>query len=261
MAALFKNLTNDNLEKTTDRLGGGFQPLDTDIYTGIIRAAYASQSAKGAHAVNLIIDFDGREYRETIYITNSKGENWFESKQNKKVPLPGFTTIDDLCLCAIGVPLAEVEAEEKVIKVYDAESKSEIPKAVPMLVDLLGKEISVAIYRTLVNKNEKNDATGEYVATAEEREENSIEKVFNTETQMTVVEARNGAEKAVFWDAWVEKHKGEIRDRREFKDGQAAGAPAKSSKVSPFARPNTAAASGSAPTTNAAPARKSLFGR
>ena len=257
MSAIFKNLTSDNLEQSQDRLGGGFQPLNTDIYTGIIRVAYASQSAKGAHAVNLIINFGDREYRETIYITNAKGENWFVSKQDKKVPLPGFTTIDDLCLCAAGIPLSEMEAEEKVIKVYDNESKTEIPKAVPMLTELLGKEISVAIYRTLVNKNEKNEATGEYVATAEEREENSIEKVFNTETKMTVVEARNGAKEAVFWDAWVEKHKGEVRDRREIKDGQPAGAPAKSTKASPFARPTANAA---APAAAAAPARKSLFG-
>ncbi|MFR7882301.1 MAG: hypothetical protein ACLU5J_13140 [Christensenellales bacterium] len=39
-----------------------------------------------------------KPYTETIYITNKEGKNYFLNKQDptKKVPLPGFTLIDDL---------------------------------------------------------------------------------------------------------------------------------------------------------------------
>ena len=106
--SFFKNLSSDGLEEAQDRLGG-YQPLDTDIYHGVIKAMYAGQAASGAMNVTVIVDLNGKEYRETVYITNKNGENFFLNKQDKskKVPLPGFTTIDDICLIATGSPLAE----------------------------------------------------------------------------------------------------------------------------------------------------------
>ena len=157
--SLFGNLKSDGLEETQDRLGG-FSPFDTDIYTGKIKMAYAGQSDGGAKNVSLVVDFNGKEYRETIYITNKKGENFFLNKDDKtkKVPLPGFTIIDDICLVTTEKPLSDQAAEEKVIKLYDFEAKKELPKTVPVLVDLLGKEVSLAIVRQLEKKNAKNGA-------------------------------------------------------------------------------------------------------
>lgn len=246
--SLFGNLKSDGLEESTDRLGG-YQPFESDIYTGTVKAAYAGQSAGGAQNVTLILDLGGKEYRETIYVTNKQGQNFFLNKDDKtkKVPLPGFTTIDDLCLVATDAPLAEQPSEEKIFKIYDKEAGKELPKSVPMLTDLLGKTVSVAILKNLENKSEKQGS--EYVPTAETRITNSIEKVFHTESQMTVVELRNGAEKPLFWGSWVERNKGQTRDKRTVKEGQA-GAPG---------RPGRAPAGPPMAGAQAAP-RKSLFG-
>ena len=249
--SLFGNLKSDGLEQTQDRLGGGYQPKETDIYTGKIKALYAGKSAGGAQSVSLILSLaDGSEYRETFWITNKKGENFFLNKDDKtkKVPLPGFTIVDDLCLVTTGKPLAEQDTEEKTIKLYDSEAKKELPKAVPMLVEALGLEVSLGIVKVLENKNEKQGE--EYVPTAETRELNSTDKVFHTETRMTVVEAREGAEVAKFWDSWLERNKGNTRDKRTIKDGQAGTAGA----------PKAAGASAAAPAAGGAP-RKSLFGK
>lgn len=100
----------------------------------------------------------------------------------------------------------------------------------------------------LENKNEKQG--DEYVPTAETRELNATDKVFHTETRMTVVEAREGAEVAKFWDSWLERNKGNTRDKRTIKDGQAGTAGA----------PKAAGASAAAPAAGGAP-RKSLFGK
>lgn len=216
--SLFGNLKNDGLEESQDRLGG-FQPLETDVYTGTIKMAYAGQAASGARSITLLVDIGSREYRETIYITNKKGENWFLNKDNntKRVPLPGFTTIDDICLVTDGKPLADQEVEDKMVKVYDVEAKKELPKSVPVLTGLLNKVVSLGIVNTLENKNVKQG--NDYVATADTRKVNTIEKVFHTETRMSVVEARNGIEKPAFWDAWAERNKGVTRDKRTIKDG------------------------------------------
>jgi hypothetical protein len=251
MSGLFGNLTNNGLEETEDRLGG-FAPLETDIYTGPIKVAYAGQAASGARSITLIVDLGGKEYRETIYITNKKGENFFLNKDDKtkKVPLPGFTTINDICLVTTGRPLADQEAEDKMVKIYDPDQKKEVPKSVPVITALLGQTVSLGIVRTLENKSVK-DSSGEYVPTPETRVVNSIEKVFHTETKMTVNEATNTTEVPAFWDAWLERNKGKQRDRRTIKDG-ATGV---------VGRPGAPRASSSPPVSNgSATPRKSLFG-
>lgn len=247
---IFGNLKNDGLEKQEDRLGGGGGLFDTNIYSGIIKVAFAGQSKGGAHSVSLIVDVDGKEYREICYITNKKGENFFLNKQDnsKKVPLPGFSLIDNICLLTTEKPLCEQDIEEKVFKLYDFEQKKEVPTSIPILIDLIGKPISLAIIKEIVNKNVKNDSTGEYEATAEKREQNVIDKAFHTETKLTVVEAERGDEVGTFWDKWLEKNLGKTRDKREIKNGQVASG-------RPSGPPKAAA-----PTAGATP-KKSLFGK
>jgi hypothetical protein len=251
--SLFGNLKNEGLEETTDRIGG-YQPFETDVYTGPIKMIYAGASAGGAQNVTVILDLGGREYRETIYVTNKKGENWFPNKDDpkKKVPLPGFTTVNDICLAAGGKELADLEWEDKVVKIYDAEAKKEMPKSVPVATELLGQVVSVGIVKVLENKSTKQGDV--FVPTAETRTVNTIEKVFNTETRMTVVEARNGATEAKFWDAWQARNKDQTRDKRTIKDGQA-GAPM-------MGRPGANRAPAGPPQAGAAGQnqRKSLFG-
>lgn len=242
---LFKKLTNDGLEESQDRLGG-YTPLDSDIYTGTIKAMYAGHSQGGAMSVTMLADLAGKEYRETFYVTNKKGENFYlnPNDKTKKVPLPGFTIVDDICLIVTEKPLAEQESEEKVINIYDYELKKEVPKSVLMLTELLGQKITLGIIKQIENKNVKQG--DDYVATAETREINLVDKVFHPEMKLTVAEARNGQEEAKFHDAWAERNRGQTRDKRTLKDG-AGGTPG--------APPKASGSSG------AAPARKSLFGQ
>jgi hypothetical protein len=242
---MFNNLKTDGLEQSEDRLGGG-GVIDTNAYDATIKLAYGIESTGGAKGVVLIADINGRDYRETVYVTNRAGENFFLNRDDKtkKVPLPGFTIVDDICLCATGASLSEQPVEEKTVKIYDFEERKELPKSVPVLVDLIGKPVTLGIFRNMENKNEKQG--DKYVATAETRETNNIEKVFHTETKLTTAEARQGMSAGEFYDKWVERNKGQVRDRREIKDGEAgkAGRPG---------GPPQAGASGTAP-------KKSLFG-
>ena len=245
---MFGNLTTDGLQESQDRLGG-ISVFSTDIYIGTVKALYAGKSSGGATSVTLIADLNGKEYTETLYVTNKDGQNWFANKQDntKKVPLPGFTVVDDICLIATGEPLAAQETEEKVVKVWDSEAKKEMPKSVPMITAALGKPIALGIQKTLANKQTKVGT--DYVPNAETREENHIDKVYHPEMKLTVAEARAGQDVAQFWDAWLLKNKDQVRDKRTIKDGEAgnSGAP---SKAPP--KPGTPAGQ---------PARKSLFGK
>jgi len=222
--SIFSNLSSKGLETQTDSLGG-FSPLESGAYDAEIKALYVTTSASGAMALNLVADVEGREYRETIYITNKNKENFFTSKQTgKKVPLPGFTIINDLCLCAIGKELCELDTETKVVKVYDFETKQELPKEVPMVTDVLGSKVCLGILKEVVDKNMKSGDS--YVPSGETREQNTINKVFHAETHMTVNEAKDGKKEATFYDKWVQKHAGKTVNRSKGAAG-TAGAPKK----------------------------------
>lgn len=244
---LFNDLKTDGLEQSEDRLGG-FAPLETGVYDAEIKLAYAGESTGGAMSISLVADVGGREYRETVYVTNKKKQNFFLNKNDpsKKVPLPGFTVIEDICLMTTEKPLSEQVTEEKVVKLYDYEAKQEVPKSVQVLTGLLGQKVKLGIVQELVNKNEKNSA-GDYVPIAESRVQNYIEKVFHDPTGMTTVEAKTGVkpEDASFMKKWAEKNTGVQRDKREIKDG-TSGAPSRNAPAS-------------APTAGGAAPRASLF--
>lgn len=225
MSNVFGTLTTDGLAETQDRLGG-FRVLDSGPYTGKIKAAYAGKAASSnAQSVTVILETnDAGEYRETFWITNKKGENFFVDKQDasRKVPLPGFTMIDDLCLVTTNKSLSQQATEEKVMNIYDPDAKKELPKSVPMLIELLGKEVTFGIRKELKNKQAK-DGNGVYQDTPDSREENVTDKIFHYPSNLTVVEARKGIQTPTFYGAWVEKNKGQTMDRRSIKDGDAGG--------------------------------------
>lgn len=246
----FANLNTEGMEESQDRLGGGFQPRASGAYDLKIKAFYAGAADSGAKYVALIAEDGSGEYRETIYVTNKQGENWFLNKDDKtkKVPLPGFTTIDDICQVTVGKSLADLAWEEKVIKLYDFDAKKELPKSVMMATEMLGQEVTLGLLQTLKNKGVKQP-DGSYIDGPEERTEVNIGKVFHTGTKMTVAEARAGKEQAEFFEQWVARNKDAVIDKRTIKDG-AGG------KVAQKGAPTAAgaAASGGAPVT------KSLFG-
>jgi len=243
---LFGNLTTDGIEKTEDVVGGGGWTRDTDIYTFTIKAMYAGKStSSNAQSVTFIgTDDAGKEYRETFWVTDGKGNNFYHPKDKegrrdttKKNFLPGFSIVNDICMIATDKPLDQQADEEKTFKVYDADAKKELPKAVPMLIECIGQKVSLAIYRQMENKSKK-DSNGSYVDIAETREINLTEKALFPQFRCTVREAEvafenggkvdgdsivnaTGDNVAVYWDAWVEKHKGKVKDKRTIKDGEA----------------------------------------
>lgn len=247
MGKMFGNLKTDGLEEATDRLGGGSEPLPSGVYDGTIQVAYVTQSQGGATGVVLVLDIDGREVRETQWVTNKKGENFYLDKNDskKKHPLPGYTLIDDLCLFCTEEGLSEQETVEKVVKIYDFDQKKDIPTPAPTLAGLQGKPIKVAILREITNAQKRGD-DGQYHDTGKTRTQNVFDKVFHPETKRTISEYKHGVETAEFHDAWIAKNAGKDRDRT----GGAANAGAGASGTG---RPGAPAAGAAAP-------KKKLFG-
>lgn len=210
--SIFENLQTKNLEAPKDSLGG-FSVLESGIYLAKIKAVYITMSKNNAMAANVIADIDGREYREQLWVTNANGENWYVNKKTgHKVALDGFTQLNDICLCATGKELCDMETEPRMFNIYNTEAKKEVPTEVPTIVELIGKEVRLGIMKETVNKRVKG-ADGNYVDSNETRDENHINKVFHAEKRLTVNEARAGKTEPVFYDKWLAKNEGQTRNR------------------------------------------------
>ena len=177
--SLLSNLkTSTTIQDEKDVLGGTFTVLDSDIYTGTIKYAYLQQAqSSSAMSLNLCVEIDGKEYKETLWMTNKNGDNFYVAKDGNQNYLPGFTVANNIALFTCQKPLAELNTEDKILKLYNYEQKQEVPTQVPCITDMHGKDISLAIMKEVRPKQQKNDA-GVYVDTTETREVNSIQKVF-----------------------------------------------------------------------------------
>lgn len=239
--SMFANIkTDDNIKNETDSLGSS-GPIDSGLYLTKVNLAYAITAESGATGVVLHLGIESREVRQTLWITSGKAKgckNYYETKDGERKYLPGFNLFQSLCLLTIGKEVHEMDTEEKIVKLYNPESKKEEPTKVQVLVELLNQPIYTGILRQTVDKTAKGD-NGEYHPTGESREENEIDKFFRERDKMTTAEIRAGAEDAAFCAQWETKWKGVTRDRRAKTDGTAAapkaGAPA-AAKRSPFAQ-------------------------
>ena len=230
--SLFGDLKDDGLEESGDVLGGG-GTLESGAHEAIIKLAFAGKS-QSSNARSLVVHFDinGFEYRETYWITNKNGENFYTDKKDntKRHQLPGYSIVNSLCLLSTGFPLSEQEGEEKTVNLYDFDAKKELPKSVPVLTDLIGKPITIGLLKQIVDKTAKDDS-GKYNPTGETREENVADKFFHAESHRTVTEVKGGLEEAVFYEKWVEKNTGKTRNRAKGVEGKS-GAPSKGGKAS-----------------------------
>ena len=236
--SLLANLSTDaSVTEEKDSVGSS-GPLDSGLYKSTVSLAYVTKSAGGAMGLVLNLKTEaGREIRQTLWMTSGTakgGKNYYE-KDGEKFYLPGFNHANSLALLTCGKEISELDTETKVVNVYSAEAKSEVPTKVEMLMDLLGKEIIVGVIRQTVDKTKKNEATGTYEATGETRDENEIDKLFRAKDRMTTAEIRAQAETATFIDTWDAKFSGTVKNKAKGASGtpgapKAAGAPAAAKK-------------------------------
>lgn len=225
--SLLKNLkTESDIKQETDNAGGGFI-LPSDLYDFTIALAYVKPADSGALGLFLELKTDdGKTLKTSMYMTSgtAKGGKNYSEKDGVKTYLPGFNQANGLCLLTIGKEIGDLETEEKVVKLYDYNAKSEVPTKVQALTDLHGKRIKAGVLEQKVNKTKKNEVTKQYEPTGETRQENEVDKFFRAEDGFTVAELRASAEKAEFMEVWVEKNKGKVRDKTKGAAG-TAGAP------------------------------------
>jgi hypothetical protein len=244
--SLLKNFTNDeSIQNETDRIGGG-GVLATGVYPAQVKLAYISQAKSEAVALNLHLETsEGREVRQQLWISSGKDKgckNYYE-KNGEKFYLPGYLLAESLALLTVGKSISDLDTEDKVVGLYNFEAKAEVPTKVPVVMELLNKDVLVGIIKQTVDKNVK-DGNGNYVPSGETRDENEIDKFFRARDGMTTAEIRAQAEKAVFIDTWKAKN------GPDFVRNKAKGAAAGGIAGAPKAGAGAAAGATKKPTTS-----------
>lgn len=224
MGVLANLTTDETIKSSKDTVGGGYAPKPSGVYDGVIKVAYLSKSTGGATAVNLIVGIGDSEYRETVYITNKEGKNFYIDKNDgAKNYLPGFNTINDIALLTAQRELSQLDTERKVVKLWNTEQAKEVPTEVECITAMHGKPIKLGILEEITFKNVKQG--NEYVPSNELRTSNVISKVFHPTNNKTVNECRAKAETAEFIDKWKAKWDGKPNDKTVGKAPQPTATP------------------------------------
>lgn len=232
--------TDSSIKAAKDSVGGGYGPWDSDIYQTTVEMAYMEKANSGALGVHLTLkNAEGQTSRQIVYVTtgDSKGNRNYSERDGEKSYLPGFVLMNSLAVLTLNKELSQLTTEKKVIKVYSFEARSEVPAEKEVLVELLGKPVYSAVQKQIVDKKAKGD-DGQYHPTGETREVNEIDKFFRASDRMTSAEILAGTETATFYDTWLAKWKGQVRDRAKGIAGGAAGAPPAAAGTS-TAKPTT----------------------
>lgn len=213
--SLLKSLTTDsNIQGEKDQIGT-LVP-DSGLYNCKVTLAYLSKVPSGATGLFLTLMTDkGDEMKHSLYITSGteKGcKNTYQNSKGETQYLPGFLQANSLCVLAVGKPIDQMDTEEKVLSLYNFESRTDVPTKKEVLVDLLGKDIIIGLIKVKADKSVKNDQ-GKYIPTGETRFESEIDKFFHAESRMTTSEIASNAEKAVFIDTWNTKWTGKEKDK------------------------------------------------
>lgn len=215
--------TSEDIANEKDSVGGG-GVLESAVYMMKVTLAYLKKAASGAMALEVHLKTEtGRDLRQTFWMTSGteKGcKNYFVDKNGEKQYLPGFNLANSLALLTVGKEIGDLETEQKVVKLYSYEVKTEVPTKVDVFTDLIGQDIYAGVLKQTVDKTVKNDA-GEYVPNGETRDENEVDKFFRAKDKMTTMEIRAQAEEASFIDTWTSKFEGTVKMKAKGTAGAA----------------------------------------
>lgn len=214
----FADLPKDNdIAGEEDRLGGGFI-WPSAVYEVTIKNAFSGKAASGAKSMTFEVeDANGKKMKWTEYVTSgdAKGGLPYYEKDGKKSYLPGYNIANAICILASKKGLGEQTFETKQVKIYNKDTKSEVPTPTPVAVDLLGKKILLGVLEVETNKSIK--VGNSYKRTADTKKENRIDKIFFVENKCTLQELiaakkSGNAPVASFYDQWVEANAGKVKN-------------------------------------------------
>lgn len=216
--SLFKNVKQTQTEAAKDTVGG-FKVHESGVYPAEIIRMFGVQADTGSMGVtlelNLFLDENNPEhatrYNDTIYVTNSDGENFYESKKDgKKYTNSGWLLIDALAIFATNgeAGLGELETEDFFVKkTVDGKETNVKTEQYP---EMAGLNFNVGLLKIQKPASKKVDGKWVEDASADPVTSNTIDRVFNEEG-FSLLEWEAEAEEPKFIEEWEKAWKGKTK--------------------------------------------------
>jgi hypothetical protein len=200
-------LSGDFLAKGTN-----FDPVPTGVYPYIIELAYLGESSGGAVELNLHCkpaDDTGCYLRTKLYVTTGKAKgrkSTMTGEDGVVRPLPSRERMEELARLCANKSADQLNTENKIIKLWDWNTRSEEPVEKPILPELMNKPVLLGLLKVETNqwRNGKRLKDRKF--------KNEIEKVFSPKG-FTYTELENGADEPEFIHDWKESfHSERVKD-------------------------------------------------
>lgn len=192
---------------TEERVAGGSNFINkTGAYDVVIQKAYMDVSSGGAICFNLVLETkDGKQMNVTEYISNGKKEVYYtDKKDGTKKFMPSYTRMKNIDFLLTGKPQQNPKTESKKVKVYDYDAKADVIKDKEVMVEWVGKPLTILCTKKKVWKQAK-DASGAYVNTTETQFRTEIDFFLDAVTRKTHNEI-SGNKDADIYKTWMEKY-------------------------------------------------------
>ena len=209
--------------------------LPSDIYDGVVKYAYMDKSQGGTPCVKVVLEVNGKIIEETHYIAYKDTGKPYKTVNGKTITFPGMQVFNSLGYVTKGIMGTELKMEEKVIKKYNWQTKSEVPTKVSCFSELINAKLKVGIKELLKHKVQKMP-DGSYVPTTEIKSVNVVDKYYSVDGKTAQEIAGNAP--AEYGPNWVNAYKG-----KKFEEKLKVDPIDVSSQATPFdtepAAPNT----------------------
>jgi len=213
-------------------------PPASALHEASITAAYFIVNTRNSANTDLVLEFElGSGYNHKIQSTvlASGKTTAMNSKTKKEELLWSYVPMAHMVGAACeGKTIGDVfpSVQEKIVKVFDFNTRKDVDTKVQMVTDLVGKKLLLGLQRKISNKNAltgKTDANGrpEWAKLAERKTTLEFGVAGNISDRRTAVEFNGGiaAENAAELDKWEQLNTGKDYDAYKPVAG-ASGVPA-----------------------------------
>lgn len=189
--------------------------LPTNVYQGICKHVRTFKTQNNVAAAEIVYEIGSRDYKQTFYLTNSKGST-LDSKGNTKRDL---LKLESFARITTGSPLSQLTEETVEIPLWDYDLKKMVKTECSVIKEFTNVPVFLAIQEIIEDKTRRS-ASGEWEPTNESVSKNEIVKFLDEEGR-TITELVSDADPE-FAVQWKEKNENQVWDRRDKSKGASA---------------------------------------
>ena len=224
---------------------------DSGAYDVEVTMFRFKESMGGANGFVIdMITEDGQQITTADWFSSKSGDTTYAVKDRKtgmpngeRKDLPGMARLKAISRALTGDPVAFMNTEKATVGIWSFEKKENIDTEVDVFKDAIGKKVKILVQRTMLDKDKKNQATGNYEPSTEFKFENSIAAWTDVDTGKTYAEMAAGTDSKTYNTFMKNLEKNPVADKRKVSKNTPVEQAAQASSETPATEPSEQAKS------------------